>query len=359
MNRIAPPALAMEGDPVGLQAGRRRTKVSTALLALDVLPATVEEAKRRGAELLITHHPAFYRGLRTLDEERCKGALAAMILRDDLTVFSAHTNLDIAPGGVADSLADAVGMEATRHPLEITGTTPYLKLAVFVPKNHLHPVQKAICDAGAGRYGAYSNCTFQVTGMGTFQGDETADPFIGTRGILEQVEEVRLETRVLATDQRAVTSALLKAHPYEVPAYEFYRLEESEPYGLGRVGELTAPTTVAALAQHLATTLKAPGVQCCGPKKKRVARVAVVSGHGAPIARAARAGADVLITGECSYHDAEEAEFFKLPLIRLGHGASERLALAPLAQRLRKAVPGLKVLLSRDRATPFANVVLD
>lgn len=356
MEEIAPSHFALEGDPVGLQAGSKRKAVKTILIALDATEETLEEAKAKKAELLITHHPAFYRGLKKIDEEDTKGNLAALAIKNNISVFSAHTNLDVAPGGVADCLANAAGINIKRKPLDITYRENFLKLAVFIPESHLEKVRKAVCAAGAGLYGKYSDCTFRVAGTGTFKGDSSANPFIGKAGKLTEAAEYRLEARLTASLKNKVESALLKAHPYEVPAYDFVVTEETENYGLGRIGLLEKTIPVNELAKKLAATLNSKGTQLCGTTGKKIKKAAVWSGSGAPVRLAAMKGADILITGECNYHAAEDADFYNLPIIRLGHGASEKIALKPLAAYLRKKISGIKVLVSSKGCSEFKNI---
>ncbi|MFH0910508.1 MAG: Nif3-like dinuclear metal center hexameric protein [Planctomycetota bacterium] len=353
---FAPRHLAAEGDPIGLQAGSMRRRVTRVLLALEAGPETVAETAQKGIQMLLVHHPLFYGGVTALDEDAAKGALAAAILQRRLAVYAAHTNLDAAPGGVADCLADRAGLLPNRAVLDVTGREPFLKLAVFVPETHLERVRAALCRAGAGRWGEYSECTFRVKGTGGFRGSAEAAPFLGKPNAYEEVAEWRLEGRLLASDRAAVERALLKAHPYETPAYDFTRLEEGVPFGFGRVGMLARPVRAGALARALAKRLRAPGSQIAGEGKKRVSCLAVWSGKGAPVERAVQAGAECLVTGECGHHDIESARFFGLPVIRLGHGPSERVVLAPLAKRLRKALPSVEFFVSRERGGEFVNV---
>lgn len=356
MEELAPPHLALEGDPIGLQAGSRHKRLSSIMVALDVTRQTVEEADSRGAQMIVAHHPPFYRGLENVMAETVKGALASSLVHTGIAAYAAHTNLDIAPGGVGDCLADTAQMEAERHPLQVTGSEPLLKLVTFVPEKALTRVRKALCRAGAGDIGEYSECTFRTAGTGTFRGSAASRPAVGKAGAFEEVAEWRLETRLPASQRRGVETALRKAHPYEEPAYDIYRLADGLPRGLGRVGVMKRPRTVSALAKHLRRQLKAPGIQIAGQESRMVGRLAVWGGSGAPIDMAGAAGVDCLITGECTYHDAETAQHHELPVIRLGHGASERVVLAPLAERLRRRLKGVKVFLSRDPATPFANL---
>ncbi|MBN1257528.1 MAG: Nif3-like dinuclear metal center hexameric protein [Planctomycetes bacterium] len=357
MEEYAPPRLAREGDPIGLQAGSVHRQVKAVMLAMDATLETVAEAESKGAQMLVTHHPAFYGGINNLDEDEAKGALAAMILRKRLVVYAAHTNLDVTKGGVGDCLADLVGLKEERRPLEVTGCDPFLKLVTFVPESHLRRVKKAVCSSGAGSYGGYSNCTYRVLGTGTFKGADTSSPYLGKAGQYEEVEEWRLESRLLASQKPQVEAALLKAHPYEMPAYEFVRLDDGIPCGLGRVGELRGKISLVGLAKKLARQLKAPGVQFFGREKQSIKLVAVWGGSGGhAIKLAAEKGIDALVLGECGYHDVEIAQHYGLGIVRLGHGVSEYPALLPLARAMRKAIKGVKILVSRNRAALFYNV---
>ncbi|MCC8166085.1 MAG: Nif3-like dinuclear metal center hexameric protein, partial [Planctomycetes bacterium] len=108
MDTIAPPSLAMEGDPIGLHAGSRDAAVFTVSISLDAsLPAL---ADRMGADMMLVHHPRFYRGLSTLADDDPSGRRGSALVRSGKAVYSAHTNLDVAPGGTNDLLARAAGL---------------------------------------------------------------------------------------------------------------------------------------------------------------------------------------------------------------------------------------------------------
>lgn len=101
----------------------------------------------------------------------------------------------------------------------------HVKLVVFVPRSHLEKVRKAMCDAGAGKIGKkYDNCTFYTSGTGTFRPLARAKPYVGKRGKMERVYEVRLETIVAKKDLKKILAAMKEAHPYEEPAYDIYPL---------------------------------------------------------------------------------------------------------------------------------------
>jgi hypothetical protein len=92
-------------------------------------------------------------------------------------------------------------------------------LVFHVPASHVEQVKEAVFNAGAGRMGAYRSCCWQVAGRGQFIPEQGSDPFIGETERLEVVEEYRVETTVDEFDAANVVSALIEAHPYEVPSY--------------------------------------------------------------------------------------------------------------------------------------------
>jgi hypothetical protein len=99
------------------------------------------------------------------------------------------------------------------------------KLAFFVPDSHVEQVKSALFAAGAGRIGAYDHCSWQVLGQGQFRPLDGSQPFIGQSGLVEQVQEWKVELVVADELIQQVVAALKQSHPYEAPAYEVWRLE--------------------------------------------------------------------------------------------------------------------------------------
>ena len=110
IDRLAPFWLTMDFDNTGILVGDRNREVSCALLALDCTPAVVEQAKQLGAQLIVTHHPVIFHPLKRVNED----AVVYLLIRSDIAVISAHTNLDIAQGGVNDALVNAIGLRDCR-----------------------------------------------------------------------------------------------------------------------------------------------------------------------------------------------------------------------------------------------------
>src|SRR5918993_4062703 len=164
VERIAPLALAEEWDNCGLQAGDPEAEMNRVLVALTPLPEVFDEAEEKGADFLLFHHPLIFGGLNSVNTNAYPGDLVARALKNDLTVYSAHTNYDAAPNGVSVALANAVGLNG---PLEIVAPRGELcKLVVFVPEENADALADALSAEGAGVIGEYTHCTFRTPGTG-------------------------------------------------------------------------------------------------------------------------------------------------------------------------------------------------
>lgn len=358
LEKIAPPALAEGWDNPGLQAGDPQAEIDRVMLTLEVNIEVAREAKTRGAGLIICHHPLIFKPLSSLRLDQPGGKVLAYVIQHNIAVYAAHTNLDMAAGGVNDALAEILGLRETAV-LAPTGRERYVKLVVFIPAAHTAAVHQAISAAGAGWIGNYSHCSFQTRGTGTFLPLAGADPYIGQPGELEQVEEVRLETIMPVTGLDAVLQAMLKAHPYEEVAYDLYPLENSGPaYGLGRVGNLPTPVSLRAFAQTVKEVLNLPAVRLGGALDETVQKIAVCGGAGAHLWPAAReAGADVLVTGDLKHHEALDMLAAGLSFIDAGHYGTERVVLPALKtcleEQCRSGGLNVEVILSETNTDPF------
>ena len=334
---FAPPAYALPGDVTGLQWGDLRREAQAVLFALDFSDEVLDEALEREASFIFTHHPYLFQPLRNLDLQKPREKLIARALAADVALYSAHTNLDVAKGGVNDVLAGLLALENVEI-LEITGGEELEKLVVFVPLGFEDRVRDALAGAGAGWIGNYSHCTWQVPGTGTFLPGVGAEPFIGSEGRLEKVEEYRLETIFPVSRRGEVVGALLAVHPYEEVAYDLYPLSRrGETRGLGRVGELTAANTLRDLAVRLKGLLGAETLRVHGDLESTVKKIAILGGSGGDyIEMAAGRGADAFITGDIKYHQAQQAALNGLALIDAGHDTSEWPVIPALAAFLRE-----------------------
>ncbi|QIK71172.1 Nif3-like dinuclear metal center hexameric protein [Propioniciclava coleopterorum] len=355
-----PPALAEEWDRVGLSVGDPDAEVSGVLFAVDVTDAVADEAVERGAQLIVSHHPLLLRGIHAVRADEPKGRVLMRLIRAGVAVFSAHTNADAGTAGVADALADAVGLVERRPMLPAEGAG-LDKLAVFVPTGDADAVQDALFAAGAGRVGDYAECSFRSEGTGQFRPLAGAHPTLGTVGAVERVEEVRLEVVLPRARRSAVLAALLAAHPYETPAFDLIELvPAASGLGLGRVGRLPQPVTAAALAQRLARAVPATagGVRLGGDPDREISTVAVLGGAGDSLLDAARRlGVDCYVTGDLRHHPSQDflAHDGAPALIDVPHYAAEWLWLPHAEELVRRRASAEGV----ELATHVSTLVTD
>lgn len=357
INKIAPSHLAEEWDNPGLQVGDPTATADRIMVALDPVKASVDAATVAGCSLLVTHHPLLFKPLKKISAADPQGALLFSAIRNGLSVISLHTNYDSADNGLNDLLARRIGLTKF-EPLKPSRYDDLVKLAVYVPKGHEDGVMAALFRF-SGLIGNYDQCSFRVEGTGTFRPLDGAEPFIGTVGTRENVEESRIEVLLKKTDLAAATAALIKAHPYEEPAYDLYPLvNRGKGYGLGRIGELEEPATVAEFAAGVKKSLAARGVRFVGESEKKVKRVALCSGSGMSLLQeAARRGADLLLTGDVKYHEAQAAQDLGVALVDAGHFPTEAIMVDELTERLRTELAargyGSDVVPCRSEEDPF------
>jgi len=325
MDRLAPPHLAEAWDNIGLLVGSPVQNIERVLVGLDVTPQLLNQAIEQRVNLIITHHPLIFKALTSLRTDRYPGKLLAQLVKADIALFAAHTNLDAAAGGVSDVLAARLGLRDIRLLAPGQGERLF-KLVVFVPESHVEAVRAAITAAGAGHIGNYSHCTFQTSGVGTFMPLAGTNPFIGKPGNLEYVSECRLETVLPERLGAKVVSAMLKAHPYEEVAYDLFSISGSlAGSGLGRVGVLPEPISLGELTVNVKTALGLAHIRLAGEAGQSVKVVAVCGGSGGSLLHQAKeAGTDVFITGDVKYHEAQEARELGLIIIDAGHYHTER-----------------------------------
>jgi dinuclear metal center YbgI/SA1388 family protein len=338
INKIAPMALAEAWDNPGLQIGDPAAEVNRIMVALDPTPDVIDSALAASCQLLVTHHPLIFKPLKSISTATTLGATIQRAIKGGLSIVCLHTNYDIANGGLNDLLARKIGLSSC-VPLKVTASGELVKLVVFVPIDHLETLQSALFPYTAAQ-GNYRDCSFSVSGTGTFTPLEGARPFTGTVGESAMMAEERLEILVPRADLSRAVKALLAAHPYEEPAFDLYPLlNEGEKLGLGRIGRLPATMTLAEYVAMVKINLSAPALRFVGDPAARISKVALCSGSGASLLRdAARCGADVLVTGDVKYHEARDAEDLGVALIDAGHFPTEIIMAHEIAERLDRAL---------------------
>ncbi|MDR1813382.1 MAG: Nif3-like dinuclear metal center hexameric protein [Tannerella sp.] len=322
IERVAPPALQEEFDNAGVQVGDVNQPATGALLCLDLTEEVVDEAVNAGFNLLISHHPLLFKPLKSLTGKTYIERCLMKAVKNDLVIYSAHTNLDNATDGVNFKLASLFGLEDV-HILSPKRNNLF-KLVTFVPVESEDILRKALFKAGAGHIGNYSSCSFNTEGNGTYLAGENTNPYRGERGELHTEPETRIETVFPAHLKTAVLRALLLAHPYEEPAYDIYPLDnEWHQAGSGVIGTLPDWEDELIFLQRIKDVLNADCLKHSPLTGRKLRTVAICGGSGAFLIKdAIAAEADIFITGEAKYNDYYDVEN-KILLAVTGHYESE------------------------------------
>jgi dinuclear metal center YbgI/SA1388 family protein len=354
---VAPTRLAESWDNVGLLVGDLGQDVSGVMLTIDYTPEVACEAAGAKANAIVAYHPPIFEAVKRVTSIGSTGLIFDAIRRG-VAIYSPHTALDVAPGGTNDMLADVLELRE-RAPLKLAQTkaTQY-KLVTFVPHDALEKVSRGLFEAGAGRIGNYSACSFRSPGTGTFFGEEGTNPTVGQSGKLETAEEVRLETVVEIARIEPVIRALRAAHPYEEPAFDLNQLAAPpEGVGIGRVGRLPENVTADMLANRIKRELEIERLLVAGDPQRLVRRAAVCAGAcGNLLDDAIAQRVDLYLTGEMRHHDALKAAQAGITVICTLHSNSERAVLKRLAEQLRQRLPGLPIHVSQKDRDPFTVV---
>ena len=347
---IAPTQFAEGWDNVGLLVGDPNQDVSRAMLTIDYTPEVACEAAGEKCDLIIAYHPPIFDPIKRITAS----SLIFDAIRRGVAIYSPHSALDVADGGTNDMLADALGL-VERSPLRFSDTkASHYKLVTFVPAEQVEKVAQALFDAGAGRIGNYTQCSFRSPGTGTFFGEEGTKPTVGRSGKREEAPEVRLETVVPIAHLSDVLAALRRTHPYEEPAFDLVQLAAPpEQHGQGRIGRLPNIER-GAIFDRIKKELSLSHLLIAGPDRGSVSVAACCAGScGDLLDDALRAKADLYLTGEMRHHDALKAANAGMTVVCTLHSNSERAVLKRLKTRLSAAIPALETMLSRTDRDPF------
>jgi dinuclear metal center YbgI/SA1388 family protein len=355
LERFAPSHTAADWDNVGLLLGDPAGSVARIMTCLTITADVVEEAVRERANLIVSHHPIFFRPVKKLTANTADGKIVLPLIRAGIAVYSPHTAFDNCTGGINDILCRRLGIEKP-VPLRSRPAAGQCKLVVFVPDSDLAKVSDALFSAGAGVIGNYHECSFRLAGKGTFFGTDSTNPTVGQKGRREDVDEWRLEVVVSEKSVTHVLAAMRRAHSYEEPAFDVYPLKPGTAGGEGRIGELAQPTTLAKLAKRAKRELSAASVQVVGDLSRTVRKVAIACGAaGEFLMDSLRSNADVFLTGELRFHDALTARAANVGVILPGHYATERPAVEELSQKLAADWPMVTAWASTVECDPLGN----
>jgi len=310
-------------DNCGVQCGNAANKITGIIVCFDMSEAVIDEAIRKGANMVVSHHPIIYRnGLKKIEPTDRVGRIIIKALENKILLYSMHTNIDSGKNGGNVLFAQKLGLKnlSVLSPQE----NQFNKLVVFVPSENSILLKESLFKAGCGNIGNYSHCSYSCEGIGSFKPLTGSNPHIGHHNRIERVEEERIEIVFPKNKKRQVIETLYQNHPYEEPAFDIIALENlNREVGLGRIGFLPDPIPAKDFILYVKEKLNLESVKYSGNLQAAIKKVAVCGGGGASfISDALAAEADAFITGDLKYHD-----FFipdnKMLLIDIGHFEGE------------------------------------
>ncbi|MFD2543502.1 Nif3-like dinuclear metal center hexameric protein [Lacinutrix gracilariae] len=351
LEEFSPLTYAEDFDNVGLLVGDKNTKLKGVLVTLDTLEEVVDEAIENNCNLIVSFHPIIFKGLKKITGKTYVERVVIKAIKNDIAIYSMHTALDNAWQGVNSMICKQLQLKNTR--ILIPQAKTIKKLTTFAPTEQAENIRKALFKAGAGNIGNYSNCSFNSEGIGTFQGNENANPVIGNKGELHTEAETQISVTFAKHAESAVLQALFKAHPYEEVAYEIITLENNNQHiGMGMIGELENAMPETDFLAYLKAKMKASCIRHSNLLNKPIKKIAVLGGSGSFAIQAAKhSKADILVTSDLKYHDFFSAEN-SIILADIGHYESEQYTKNGLVAHLTKKITNFAVVLSKTNTNP-------
>ncbi len=339
-------------DNSGLQTGHPGMDVSGALITLDVTEEVIDEALSHKLNLIISHHPVIFEGIKQITGRDATERILVKAIKNDLAILSVHTNIDSVSLGVNDRICQKLGL-INRRILSPAGGR-LLKLVFFVPTDHAVKVREAVFRAGAGQIGEYDQCSYNVDGTGTFRASANASPFVGEKGSLHREKETRVETILPSHLKDRIIKALLESHPYEEVAWDLYPLLNSfEKVGMGMTGEFEEAMEEYDFLIGLKRIFNTGCVRYTRLTGKQISKVAVCGGSGSFLLKnAIAAGADAFVTADFKYHQFFEADGGIL-VADIGHYESEQFTKELFYELVTKNFPKFAVRLSEVVTNPI------
>ncbi len=351
LETIAPAALQESYDNVGLITGNPTMEINQALICLDSTEEILDEAISKGCNLIIAHHPIVFKGLKKITGSNYVERVMIKAIQNNIAIYAIHTNLDNVLHGVNQKIAEKLSLENCK--ILLPKKNQLKKLVTFSPTAHAEDVRQALFSAGAGQISNYDECSFNVDGIGTFKGNENANPFVGKIGQRHHENETRIEIIYAAHLENKILKALFMAHPYEEVAYDMYALDNLHPnVGAGLVGNLKEEMDEISFLQIIKKQFNTGCIRHTNLQNKKVKKVAVCGGAGGfLLPQAIQADADFFITADFKYHEFFDAEN-KIVIADVGHYESEQFTIDLLFDLLSKKYPTFALLKTNFNTNP-------
>ncbi len=356
LETLAPPAYQEAYDNSGLLFGDPEHTLTGAIISIDCTEEVVEEALQKGCNLIISHHPLIFKGIKRLSTSNYVERTLIKAIKSDIAIYAIHTNLDHVVHGVNKALGDKLGLQNLR--ILAPKSCLLKKLSTYCPTEHCDSLKNALFAAGAGQIGNYAECSFSLAGQGSFTPQKGAKPFVGTIGTRQVEAETKIEVMYPQHLERLVLQALKQNHPYEEVAYYLHELSNAHPeVGAGMIGELTEPQDEHTFLQLVKKQLGVPVIKHTHLLGKKVKKVAICGGSGSFLcAQAQAAGADLFITADYKYHEFFDADH-KIVIADVGHFESEQFTQTLLFESITKKFPNFALHLTEQVTNPIKYLI--
>ncbi|MFN8154219.1 MAG: Nif3-like dinuclear metal center hexameric protein [Bacteroidia bacterium] len=352
LESLAPPSLQESYDNAGLITGSPDQEITGILVCLDAVEEVIDEAIAKQCNLIVAHHPIIFSGLKKITGRNYVERVIIKAIRHHIAIYAIHTNLDNVYEGVNHRFAEQLGLQKTRILTPMKGKLR--KLVTYVPQEQAETVRAALCDAGAGQIGAYSDCSFLSAGTGTFKAGHNTNPFVGEIGEIHREPEIRIETIYPHWKEREILTALRASHPYEEIAYDIYTLENQlQSIGAGLIGELPLPMNTEAFLDQLKTVMNVRMIRHTALIKKEIKTIALCGGAGSFLLHdAIAAGADIFISADFKYHQFFDADH-RILIADIGHFETEQFTINLLTGYLSQKFTTFAVRLTETNTNPI------
>jgi len=343
LESLAAPSLQESYDNAGLLTGDPGWECTGILCCLDSTEEIIDEAVQKKCNLVVAHHPIIFGGLKRINGSNYVEKTIIKAIKNDIAIYSIHTNLDNVIDGVNGKMAALIGLQKTGVLREKENTLK--KLYVFVPADHADKLRQALFNGGAGQIGLYDECSFNTAGTGTFRAAAGANPFVGKINEQHHEPEIRIEVIFPGHLQSSLIRAMKAAHPYEEVAYDIVGLANNHPgIGSGLIGELAEPLEEKAFLEHLKKVFKLSVIRHTSLRGTPVRKVALCGGAGSfLVSKALAAGADFYVSADFKYHEFFDANG-RIVIADIGHYESEQFTVHLLQEILEQKFPNFAVL---------------
>jgi len=335
LESLAPIPSQASYDNSGLICGDKTNEITNALISLDCTEDIIQEAIDRGCNLVISHHPIVFSGLKSFTGKNYVERTVIKAIKNDIAIYAIHTNLDNYEFGVNKKIGDLLNIKSPR--ILAPNSATISKLVTLVPNTHKDIVLEALFNAGAGQIGNYSECSYSSKGEGSFKANENANQFIGTTAERHIEAESKIEVIIPNYKVSQVVSEMIKSHPYEEVAYDIIQLQNTNKNeGSGMIGELDTEMDTVTFLKLLKDTFKCGIIKHTELIKPKIKTIAWCGGSGSFLLKNAKQHqADIFITGDFKYHEFFDAEN-QIIIADIGHFESEQFTIELISELLSK-----------------------